>query len=326
MSSNQETNKDFNALLEEYNLSKVALATNPHGNHDNGYNRKAHKFAESIKGPADLVLAKLLLAKSSEIKFATVDVIEGVYYVTYNPYGSWLDDLKEMTYDIIEPLAVKPKSIKIYNAANGNKLKWLVKIMTGNIFNFFIFKLEKWLIEDTYKKTMKDFSKAVAIMIKYNPHIECYKYAVYIANFVEWMQTFEEDIICIQTIVDGIYENLQSVFFPKDAKKYKEEGIILEKINNAPAHLSWQDCAKSCNDQFSKLDFKIEKHVNFLDMIKKRAEEAKKQKDDKINSLKRKSDAIKTESEDDPKKKMKKSEEEEKSSAETAEPAEPSEN
>jgi len=215
--------------------------------------------------------------------------------------------------------------MKIYNEANGNKLKWLVKIMTGNIFNFFIFKLEKWLIEDKYKKTMKDFSKAVAIMIKYNPHIECYKYAVYIASFVEWMQTFEEDIICIQTIVDGIYENLQTVFFPKDAKKYKEEGTILEKINNAPAHLSWQDCAKSCNDQFSKLDFKIEKHVNFLDMIKKRAEEAKRQKDDKINSLKRKSDVIKTEAEDNPKKKMKRSQEEEKSSAETAETAEPAE-
>jgi len=164
----------FNTLLDEYSLSKSSLAINPHGDHKLGYNKQAHKYSETVKGKSDLLLAKLMIQKADAIKFAVIEEIEGVYYITYNPYGRYLDNLQEMTYSVVEPLSLKPKSIKLYEAANGKKVKWLVKMMTGELTSFFLFKLDKWLIEDKYKKDMKDFCKAVSLMMRYNPHIDCY--------------------------------------------------------------------------------------------------------------------------------------------------------
>jgi len=265
---NDETN--FQELLNQYNLTKASLGANPNGNHDNGFNKKAHNYAETWRGKTDLILIHLLLIKANEITFATVEKHDDIYHVIYNPFSDELNGLEDMTYDLVEAERFKPKSLKIYQAATNKRIRWFVKIMTGDLDSFFTFKLAKWFQEPDYKSNMKGFCGHVTALLRYYPHKDCNKIAVYLKKFLEWMISVEDDQISIHNVIEKVLVNLEFIFFPKDREDFKLSGTLEQEIKNSTCKLGWQDCSKNCNDKFSKLDFNIGKDIDFIDQFRKK--------------------------------------------------------
>jgi hypothetical protein len=278
----------FDQIFEEYKLNVSALKLKPFGNHDDGYNQEAHEYAMTHKGRRDLALVKMLHEKSDAVKFASVDCIGSVYCVTYDPYGTWFDNVDGITFDIVEPIVEKPKPHLLYNNATGGKIRWHVRMMDGDIEELFHHKFDSWLKDDKYKKSMKAFSTAVGRMMKMNPHAQCHKYVAYIARFGKWMMKFERDEDVIQDIINGIMEELKTVFYKKDVEQYEKNDVLEQMIRDKSAHLTWEDCSQHCNRLFAKLDLAVAKDVDFLDIIKKKAAAVNAAKQERLSNLKRK--------------------------------------
>jgi len=236
------------------------------------YNDKAHTFLEAKRLERDLLLAKIVEVKGKAIPFLSVYKEDITYNIVFDPFD---DEAKKsgLSFTIV-PAKIEKKGALMYNKLANGSITWSYKVLDSPVDDVFMTKLGDWVQSGKYKVDIPGFCKQVATVMRYWPHKDCHAYGVYMQCFFEWIQKFEECPLTLGNLLEGLVDKLKFVFFKDTREKHENEGTLRKALYGEHTSLSIQDCSKKSHELFSKLDFKAEKSINFLQAIMQKHDEA----------------------------------------------------
>lgn len=285
MEQSNDTNQ-FETIMAEYNACKLDFEACPKPKVEKGktFDVAGYQTSEASRVKMDIAFGKLVALRQKDIPFLSVFIEQGVMVLTYNPFGDYLDNLEEMTYEYVE---VDDKKTKAYTNAAKDAIKWYIKKMSGCLNLLFKFKLSKWFTDKNYNlnSDLDEFCKEVSMIIRYYPHVDMKNNEDYLAAFFEWFSQIEEDSIKLMNIYDGIINNLKMCLYKDSREKFEKEGTLEDEVRMFEQKLSIQDCSKVCHAKFIKLRIGSEKKKNFLDSIKANGLLKKAMIEKKLNSM-----------------------------------------
>jgi len=199
--------------------------------------------------------------KQETFPFLKVELNNGIYTATYDPFQSFLDKMPDVTFEILPAAPAKPTCFVAYQVGSESKIIWQCKVLSSPVEDLFEFRLKEFI---DGKKDMRNaalFGKAVGMLIKFNPHIGYDCYGSYIDTFRDWaLAALDNDIPMVADIEMKIVDELSSCIYKKD-KEAMSLDDIMKTVMIHSAYLTWQDCSqKSCNE-LKKLNMDATKYA-----------------------------------------------------------------